>query len=143
MVSILFSCYVLTEVLRVSSSTWLSYWTDQGNSKEHGPAYYNLIYALLSFGQVHYSAYSSRRFFCRIIEGFKIASSRFHFHFVHDSGVISDLIFFPGLGGTGKFILVDHFEFVCRQEVARSHASVHFEGSHGLLSHQSSRANHQ
>ncbi|KAI4371822.1 hypothetical protein MLD38_010126 [Melastoma candidum] len=51
-VSVLFSCYVLTEVLRVSSSTWLSYWTGHGNSGEHGPGYYNLIYALLSLGQV-------------------------------------------------------------------------------------------
>ncbi|KAI4371833.1 hypothetical protein MLD38_010136 [Melastoma candidum] len=59
-VSVLFSCYVLTEVLRVSSSTWLSYWTGHGNSGEHGPGYYNLIYALLSFGQVYYGVYSGR-----------------------------------------------------------------------------------
>ncbi|KAL0363618.1 UNVERIFIED_CONTAM: ABC transporter C family member 2 [Sesamum calycinum] len=52
-VMILFMCYVLTEVLRVSSSTWLSYWTDQSNSSHNrGPIFYNLIYALLSFGQV-------------------------------------------------------------------------------------------
>ncbi|KAG5515915.1 hypothetical protein RHGRI_036827 [Rhododendron griersonianum] len=51
-VMILFSCYVLTEVLRVSSSTWLSMWTDQSSSKHYGPGFYNLIYALLSFGQV-------------------------------------------------------------------------------------------
>nr|AIU41637.1 ABC transporter family protein [Hevea brasiliensis] len=51
-VLILFMCYVLTEVLRVSSSTWLSNWTDQGTTKIHGPLYYNLIYSLLSFGQV-------------------------------------------------------------------------------------------
>ncbi|OWM71292.1 hypothetical protein CDL15_Pgr011419 [Punica granatum] len=51
-VMILFSCYFLTEVLRVSSSTWLSYWTDQGDSPSHGPGYYNMIYAFLSFGQV-------------------------------------------------------------------------------------------
>lgn len=52
MVIILFACYFLTEVLRVSSSTWLSYWTGQGDSPSHGPGYYNMIYALLSFGQV-------------------------------------------------------------------------------------------
>lgn len=52
MVTILFACYFLTEVLRVSSSTWLSYWTDQGDSPSHGPGYYNMIYAALSFGQV-------------------------------------------------------------------------------------------
>ncbi|POO04133.1 ATP-binding cassette containing protein [Trema orientale] len=51
-VSILFSCYILTEVLRISSSTWLSHWTDQGISENYDPGFYNLIYALLSFGQV-------------------------------------------------------------------------------------------
>lgn len=51
-VMILFSCYILTEVLRVSSSTWLSYWTDQGNQESYNAGFYNLIYALLSFGQV-------------------------------------------------------------------------------------------
>ncbi|XP_011096661.1 ABC transporter C family member 2 [Sesamum indicum] len=52
-VMILFMCYVLTEVLRVSSSTWLSYWTDQSDSShDRGPIFYNLVYALLSFGQV-------------------------------------------------------------------------------------------
>ncbi|KAI8524589.1 hypothetical protein RHMOL_Rhmol13G0160700 [Rhododendron molle] len=51
-VMILFLCYVLTEVLRVSSSTWLSMWTDQSSSNRYGPGFYNLIYALLSFGQV-------------------------------------------------------------------------------------------
>ncbi|CAL5029968.1 unnamed protein product [Urochloa decumbens] len=51
-VSILFFCYALTEVLRISSSTWLSIWTDQGSLKIHGPGYYNLIYGILSFSQV-------------------------------------------------------------------------------------------
>ncbi|XAR72526.1 Xenobiotic-transporting ATPase [Bertholletia excelsa] len=51
-VMILFSCYVSTEVLRVSSSTWLSAWTDQSDSTRYSPGFYNLIYALLSFGQV-------------------------------------------------------------------------------------------
>ncbi|XP_047949576.1 ABC transporter C family member 2-like [Salvia hispanica] len=51
-VMILFTCYVSTEVLRVSSSTWLSYWTDVGSHEDaHGPLYYNSIYSLLSFGQ--------------------------------------------------------------------------------------------
>ncbi|XP_062162854.1 ABC transporter C family member 12-like isoform X2 [Alnus glutinosa] len=48
----LFMCYLLTEVLRVSSSTWLSVWTDQSTSENYRPGYYILIYALLSFGQV-------------------------------------------------------------------------------------------
>ncbi|WOK94771.1 ABC transporter C family member 2 [Canna indica] len=51
-VLILFSCYALTEILRVSSSTWLSVWTDQSSTKNYGPGFYNLIYAVLSFGQV-------------------------------------------------------------------------------------------
>ncbi|XP_065882175.1 ABC transporter C family member 2-like [Euphorbia lathyris] len=51
-VMILFMCYILTEILRVSSSTWLSNWTDRGTGKTHGPLYYNLIYSLLSVGQV-------------------------------------------------------------------------------------------
>ena len=55
MVMVLFMCYLMTEVLRVSSSTWLSNWTDQGTSKRHGPLYYNLIYSFLSIGQVSIS----------------------------------------------------------------------------------------
>ncbi|EEF35768.1 mgatp-energized glutathione s-conjugate pump, putative [Ricinus communis] len=51
-VMILFMCYILTEVLRVSSSTWLSNWTDRGTTKSHGPLYYNLVYSILSVGQV-------------------------------------------------------------------------------------------
>lgn len=53
-VMILCICYVSTEALRVSSSTWLSVWTDQSSSKKYGPGFYNLIYALLSFGQVFF-----------------------------------------------------------------------------------------
>lgn len=52
MVLILFGCYVLTEGLRVSSSTWLSHWTDQSTTEGYNPAFYNLIYASLSFCQV-------------------------------------------------------------------------------------------
>ncbi|XP_061370037.1 ABC transporter C family member 2-like isoform X2 [Gastrolobium bilobum] len=51
-VLVLFSCYFFTEVLRVSSSTWLSYWTDQSSSVGYNPGFYNLIYAALSIGQV-------------------------------------------------------------------------------------------
>ncbi|GAB2280793.1 Canalicular multispecific organic anion transporter 1 [Dionaea muscipula] len=51
-VGILFMCYLLTEVLRVSSSTWLSVWTDQSSSKSYKLSYFILIYALLAFGQV-------------------------------------------------------------------------------------------
>ncbi|KAI8524585.1 hypothetical protein RHMOL_Rhmol13G0160600 [Rhododendron molle] len=50
-VMVLFMCYVLTEVLRVSSSTWLSFWTKRSSSSS-GPGFFILIYALLSFGQV-------------------------------------------------------------------------------------------
>ncbi|QHO34352.1 ABC transporter C family member [Arachis hypogaea] len=51
-VVILFGCYFLTEVLRISSSTWLSHWTDQSASVGYDPGFYNLIYAALSFAQV-------------------------------------------------------------------------------------------
>ncbi|GKV41418.1 hypothetical protein SLEP1_g48956 [Rubroshorea leprosula] len=51
-VMILFICYLSTEVLRISSSTWLRVWTDQSTSKNYGPGYYILIYTLLGFGQV-------------------------------------------------------------------------------------------
>ncbi|XP_027368270.1 ABC transporter C family member 2-like [Abrus precatorius] len=51
-VLVLFACYVLTETLRISSSTWLSHWTDQSATEGYNPAFYNLIYAALSFGQV-------------------------------------------------------------------------------------------
>ncbi|KAE9593921.1 putative xenobiotic-transporting ATPase [Lupinus albus] len=51
-VSIVFACYALTEVLRISSSTWLSVWTDQDSNADYGPEYFLFIYALLSFGQV-------------------------------------------------------------------------------------------
>ncbi|CAN6455577.1 unnamed protein product [Victoria cruziana] len=48
----IFTCYVSIEVLRVSSSTWLSLWTDQGSTNRRDPGFYNMIYAFLSFGQV-------------------------------------------------------------------------------------------
>uniref|UniRef100_A0A1J3J339 ABC-type xenobiotic transporter n=7 Tax=Noccaea caerulescens TaxID=107243 RepID=A0A1J3J339_NOCCA len=51
-VMILFACYLTTEVLRVSSSTWLSFWTDQSTSKIYSPGFYIVIYAFLGFGQV-------------------------------------------------------------------------------------------
>ncbi|KAF3782029.1 ABC transporter C family member 12, partial [Nymphaea thermarum] len=48
----IFTCYISIEVLRVSSSTWLSLWTNQSSPKRHDPGFYNMIYAFLSFGQV-------------------------------------------------------------------------------------------
>ncbi|KAL0442459.1 UNVERIFIED_CONTAM: ABC transporter C family member 2 [Sesamum latifolium] len=51
-VMILFACYTSTEILRVSSSTWLSVWTKQSTSQSYGPGFYILVYAILSFGQV-------------------------------------------------------------------------------------------
>lgn len=52
MVLVLFACYVLTETLRISSSTWLSHWTDQSALEGYNPGFFNLIYAILSFSQV-------------------------------------------------------------------------------------------
>nr|XP_048323697.1 ABC transporter C family member 12-like isoform X2 [Ziziphus jujuba var. spinosa] len=51
-VVILIIFYVLTEVLRISSSTWLSFWTDQSTSESYRPGFYILIYTLFSSGQV-------------------------------------------------------------------------------------------
>ncbi|CAA0823749.1 ABC transporter C family member 2 [Striga hermonthica] len=51
-VMILFTCYILSEILRVSGSTWLSHWTDTSTVHTHGPIFYNLVYSSLSFGQV-------------------------------------------------------------------------------------------
>ncbi|KAJ7552377.1 hypothetical protein O6H91_06G052800 [Diphasiastrum complanatum] len=50
--AVLFSCYIANEGARLSSSTWLTYWTDETFSKIHGPGFYNGIYAALSFCQV-------------------------------------------------------------------------------------------
>lgn len=68
MVMILFMCYILTETLRVASSTWLSQWTDQGSSGSHGPSYYNLIYAVLSFGQVCFQLDDSKYEFTSMLK---------------------------------------------------------------------------
>ncbi|XP_041993077.1 ABC transporter C family member 12-like [Salvia splendens] len=51
-VSVLLTCYTLTETLRVSSSTWLSVWTKQSTSESYGAGFYIIVYAVLSFGQV-------------------------------------------------------------------------------------------
>ncbi|KAJ6769746.1 ABC TRANSPORTER C FAMILY MEMBER 11-RELATED [Salix purpurea] len=51
-VSILFLCYLLTEVFRVSRSTWLSFWTNHSALQSYRPGYFIFVYALLSFGQV-------------------------------------------------------------------------------------------
>ncbi|XP_076949695.1 ABC transporter C family member 2-like [Bidens hawaiensis] len=51
-VGILFGCYTATETLRILSSTWLSIWTDESTPKTHSSLFYNIIYALLSLGQV-------------------------------------------------------------------------------------------
>uniref|UniRef100_A0A9I9CQY3 ABC-type xenobiotic transporter n=1 Tax=Cucumis melo TaxID=3656 RepID=A0A9I9CQY3_CUCME len=58
-VIILLSFYLLTEALRVSTSTWLSFWTKKSTSKNYNAGFYNLIYAALSFGQVTFALASS------------------------------------------------------------------------------------
>lgn len=73
-VMILLTCYITTEVLRVSSSTWLSTWTDVSSSKRHGSGFYNLVYALLSFGQVLITLINS---YCLIISSL-YAAKRLH-----------------------------------------------------------------
>ncbi|KAK4259872.1 hypothetical protein QN277_006160 [Acacia crassicarpa] len=51
-VLVLLTCYVMTEILRISSSTWLSVWTKKSTAAGYERGYFILIYALLSFGQV-------------------------------------------------------------------------------------------
>ncbi|XP_022762662.1 ABC transporter C family member 12-like isoform X1 [Durio zibethinus] len=51
-VMILLTFYFSTEVLRILSSTWLRFWTDQSTSRSYKPGYYIVIYTLLGFSQV-------------------------------------------------------------------------------------------
>ncbi|MCO5609705.1 hypothetical protein L7F22_063937 [Adiantum nelumboides] len=51
-VFVLFGTYIMVEVFRVSSSTWLSYWTETASTSSHGVLFYNGIYAILSVCQV-------------------------------------------------------------------------------------------
>jgi hypothetical protein len=45
----------MVEVFRISSSTWLSYWTEVASTTTRSTSFYNGIYASLSLGQVMYS----------------------------------------------------------------------------------------
>lgn len=47
-----FFCYIMIEVARASSSTWLSVWTDRMSIKTRGPLFYTGIYALFSSLQI-------------------------------------------------------------------------------------------
>ncbi|KAG0591623.1 hypothetical protein KC19_1G189200 [Ceratodon purpureus] len=51
-VGVLFLCYIVTEVIRLSTSGWLSIWTDNTSPKTHGPMFYLEVYSGLSFAQV-------------------------------------------------------------------------------------------
>lgn len=51
-VGLLFLCYLATETFRLSTSGWLSIWTDSTTPKIHGPMFYLQVYSGLSFGQV-------------------------------------------------------------------------------------------
>uniref|UniRef100_M4EUA4 ABC-type xenobiotic transporter n=1 Tax=Brassica campestris TaxID=3711 RepID=M4EUA4_BRACM len=51
-VLILLACYVTTEALRLTSCTWLSFWTDQSTSKSYSTGFYIVMFALFGFGQV-------------------------------------------------------------------------------------------
>ncbi|EPS73599.1 hypothetical protein M569_01152, partial [Genlisea aurea] len=81
-VMILFACYVLTEILRVSSSTWLSAWTKRSSTMSYSSGFYILVYALLSFGQVIVSFLNS---FWLITSSLKAAK------ILHDSMLFSIL----------------------------------------------------
>ncbi|CAK9265220.1 unnamed protein product [Sphagnum jensenii] len=58
-VGVLFFCYVMVEVMRLSTSGWLSIWTDKTKPKTHGPLYYLFVYAILALCQVSVSLANS------------------------------------------------------------------------------------
>ncbi|KAM3748774.1 hypothetical protein ACB098_05G133800 [Castanea mollissima] len=97
-VMILFMCYLLTEVLRILSSTWLSFWTDQSTSESYRPGYYILIYALLSFGQVAVTLANSYWLIISSLRGAK----RLHDAMLH-SILRAPMIFF-NTNPTGRII---------------------------------------
>ena len=51
-VGVLFFLYVAAEVVRLSASAWLSFWTDETKPKSRGSLFYNGVYASLAFGQL-------------------------------------------------------------------------------------------
>jgi ABC-type multidrug transport system fused ATPase/permease subunit len=51
-VGVLFLCYIMTEALRLSTSGWLTIWTDSTRPKTHGSMFYLEVYTGLSFAQV-------------------------------------------------------------------------------------------
>ncbi|GAB4829409.1 Multidrug resistance-associated protein 9, variant 2 [Ancistrocladus abbreviatus] len=65
-------CYLLTEVFRISSSTWLSVWTDKSSSKSYMLGSYILIYALLGFGQMGVTLANSYCLITSSLRGAKI-----------------------------------------------------------------------
>ncbi|XP_075666925.1 ABC transporter C family member 12-like isoform X3 [Castanea sativa] len=97
-VMILFMCYLLTEGLRILSSTWLSFWTDQSTSESYRPGYYILIYALLSFGQVAVTLANSYWLIISSLRGAK----RLHDAMLH-SILRAPMIFF-NTNPTGRII---------------------------------------
>ncbi|XP_022898991.1 ABC transporter C family member 2-like isoform X2 [Olea europaea var. sylvestris] len=97
-VIILFLCYILTEVLRVSSSTWLSVWTKKSTSRSYGPGFYILVYAILSSGQVIVTLVNS---FWLIMSSLS-AAKRLHDSMLH-SILKAPMIFFQ-TNPTGRII---------------------------------------
>ncbi|POO04129.1 ATP-binding cassette containing protein [Trema orientale] len=97
-VIILLLFYLLTEILRVSSSTWLSFWTSQSKSKSYKPGFYILIYALLSSGQVTVTLANS---FWLIVSSLH-AAKRLHDTMIH-SLLRAPMVFFH-TNPTGRII---------------------------------------
>ncbi|KAI4297480.1 hypothetical protein L6164_037369 [Bauhinia variegata] len=79
-VLIFFAFYAVTEVLRISSSTWLSEWTGQTTSANYKPGFFIFIYALFSFGQVTVTLGNS---YWMIISSLR-AAKRLHDTMVHN-----------------------------------------------------------
>eukprot|EP00250_Pteridium_aquilinum_P005352 c15461_g1_i1 orf=573-5420(+) len=58
-VFVMFATYIMVEIFRVSSSTWLSNWTDTASTATHSVFFYNGIYAVLSLCQVFFNLMNS------------------------------------------------------------------------------------
>ncbi|CAI0545476.1 unnamed protein product, partial [Linum tenue] len=84
-VMVLFTCYTLIEVLRVSSSRWLGIWTNQSSSESYNLPYFLSIYALLSLCQVCKGSWGNRSQRCWLCQHVSEPSLAAPFHICLDS----------------------------------------------------------
>lgn len=113
MVMVLCACYTLTEVLRVSSSTWLSVWTSKSTSKSYKPGFFILVYGLLSFGQVSRRVTGSR---------FSLLHVSYIILFSSSIKYLNLNLLDSGNSDTDELFLVNHVKPSCSQKIARCSA---------------------